>query len=220
MMWQSWACWLGWWTAFLNIFIVLEQLARSPETAETLLPPCLWCCCCFLCVYVCMCVWVTSMQTHLGPLLLFPSHTSKQVMLHSGNTHTCRHINADEQVHAYLLTCTGTPTRARARAYIQTNEPTNVEMHTPTQAHTLVYKQTLHSRAYLSSYRWLVWSTWVREWRGWGKSPSNEMNMYQMEFEVVTCIQPCILTERLSLRHHQDIIRCLNDTQNPGDFHI
>lgn len=95
------------------------------------------------------------MQTHLGPLLLFPSHTSKQVMLHSGNTHThtCRHINADEQVHAYLLTCTGTPTHTHARAYIQTNEPTNVEMHTPTQAHTLVYKQTLHSRAYLSSYR-------------------------------------------------------------------
>lgn len=124
MMWQSWACWLGWWTAFLNIFIVLEQLARSPETAETLLPPCLWCCCCFLCVYVCMCVWVTSMQTHLGPLLLFPSHTSKQVMLHSGNTHTCRHINADEQVHAYLLTCTGTPTRARALTSRRTNQQT------------------------------------------------------------------------------------------------
>lgn len=123
MMWQSWACWLEWWTAFLNIFIVLEQLARSPETAETLLPPCLWCCCCcFFCV--CMCVWVTSMQTHLGPLLLFPSHTSKQVMVHSGNTHTCRHINADEQVHAYLLTCTGTPTHTHALTSRRTNQQT------------------------------------------------------------------------------------------------
>lgn len=218
MMWQSWACWLGWWTAFLNIFIVLEQLARSPETAETLLPPCLWCCCFFLCVYVCV--------SHKYADSLRPSPSLSITHKQAGyatfwkHTHTCRHINADEQVHAYLLTCTGTPTHTHARAYIQTNEPTNVEMHTPTQAHTLVYKQTLHSRAYLSSYRWLVWSTWVREWRGWGKSPSNEMNMYQMEFEVVTCIQPCILTERLSLCHHQDIIRCLNDTQNPGDFHI
>lgn len=53
-----------------------------------------------------------------------------------------------------------------------------------------------------------------------GKGPSNEMNMYEMKFEVVTCIQPHILTERLSLRHHQDIIRHLNDAQNPGEFHF
>lgn len=46
---------------------------------------------------------------------------------------------------------------------------------------------------------------------GGGKGPSNEMNMYRVGFEVVTCIQPCILARRLSLRHHQDIIRRLNE---------
>lgn len=123
MMWQSWACWLGWWTAFLNIFIVLEQLARSPETAETLLPPCLWCCCFFLCVYVCV---SHKYADSLRPSPSLSTHTSKQVMLHSGNTHTrvdtltqmnrCMHICSRAQVHPH--------THTRALTSRRTNQQT------------------------------------------------------------------------------------------------
>lgn len=125
MMWQSWACWLGWWTAFLNIFIVLEQLARSPETAKTLLPPCLWCCCCFfVCVYVCV--------SHKYADSLRPSPSLSITHKQAGyatfwkHTHTrvdtltqmnrCMHICSRAQVHPH--------THTRALTSRRTNQQT------------------------------------------------------------------------------------------------
>lgn len=124
MMWQSWACWLGWWTAFLNIFIVLEQLARSPETAETLLPPCLWCCCFFLCVFVCV--------SHKYADSLRPSPSLSITHKQAGyatfwkHTHTrvdtltqmnrCMHICSRAQVHPH--------THTRALTSRRTNQQT------------------------------------------------------------------------------------------------
>lgn len=51
---------------------------------------------------------------------------------------------------------------------------------------------------------------------------SIKWNEYELGggFEVVACIPPHILTEHLSLRHHQDIISHLSNAQNLGDFHI
>lgn len=61
----------------------------------------------------------------------------------------------------------------------------------------------------------------MRKSGGWGKGLPNEMNMYKMGFKIPSCIQPCMLMERLSLCQHQDIIRRhLNDAQNSGGSHI
>lgn len=146
MMWQSWACWLGWWTAFLNIFIVLEQLARSPETAETLLPPCLWCCCFFVCVYVCV--------SHKYADSLRPSPSLSITHKQAGyatfwkHTHTrvdtltqmnrCMHICSRAQVHPH------THTRARLHPDERTNKRWNA--HTHSGAHTCVQADAAQPR--------------------------------------------------------------------------
>lgn len=144
MMWQSWACWLGWWTAFLNIFIVLEQLARSPETAETLLPPCLWCCCFFVCVYVCVShKYADSLRP--SPSL---SITHKQAGYATFWKHTHTRVDTLTQMNRCMHICSRAQVHPHTHTRLHPDERTNKRWnaHTHSGAHTCVQADAAQPR--------------------------------------------------------------------------